>query len=259
MPNKHLAADDPLQAKLEPLRSIPSMIGDMQRIALYEIGRQHTGRGCVVEVGSWLGSSCAHLGQGLADAQSSAEVHCFDRFCADAAEVQKAAAMQLPLREGQDTSAIFQANVRSIYPHITAHRTEISQLRWTGEPIEIYVDDASKRPSLFRNSLRQLGPALIPGVSIVALLDFWHFLRLPPGTSRRRAGEYQMLAMERLSKHFTMYRNHDRRDSGAYFRYETPIRFKKIHKQFPPHFSLGHFPTLRKIRQSARQSLGRAA
>ena len=259
MPNKHLEAGDPLQTKLEPLRSIPSTIGDRQRIALYDLGRNHTGRGCVVELGGWLGSSSAHLAQGLADVGSTAQIHCFDRFRPDAAEVEKAAAMNLQLRKGQDTTSIFAKNVRPIYPHVTAHRTEVAKLRWSGEPIEIYVDDASKHPSIFRHSLRQLGPSLVPGVSVIALLDFWYFLKLGPGTRQRHEAEYQMLAMERLSKHFTMLSNNDRRDRGAYFRYEKPINFNKLDKSLPSHFSAGHFPGLRRIRQSVGRRLSKAA
>ena len=262
MPNPFLADDDPLQAKLDPLFGIPSMINNRQRVILYNLGRQVTGKGCVVEVGSWLGCSCAHVALGLADAESTAVVHCFDRFCPNEAEVQKAAIQGLELTAGQDTTPVFSSHVLPIYPHVTPHRTEVLDIQWNGGPIELYIDDASKQPHVFRYMLHQIGPSLIPGVSVLALLDYSFYRKLPAGTRSWREKQYQKNAMERLSDHFTLLHEHHPKDTGAYFRYEKPIDFSQLDNllpRFTPPAHVSAFRKLNRLKSALARRLGRAA
>src|SRR6185369_14134011 len=67
--------------KLPSLPDVPGMISEAEGRYLYWLTSQtYTGRGTVVEVGTWLGRSTIHLAAGLRDAGHPDALHCFDQF-----------------------------------------------------------------------------------------------------------------------------------------------------------------------------------
>ena len=153
--------------------AIPSMgthnVGDY----LYDLCRQSTGRGVVIEVGTWLGASAAWMAAGLRESSHPRLMICFDRFVATESEVAKARTAGVMLDAGCDTREIVGANLDPIYSHVALHRCDIRLCEWDDDnPIEIYADDAAKSNQAFRHVLRTFGPSFIPGVTTVLLHDF---------------------------------------------------------------------------------------
>jgi hypothetical protein len=213
---------------LAALRSIPSMGGHRIAAYLYELGLQHQGRGEVVEVGSWLGASCAPIALGLKTRGSTAGIHCFDRFSNSEEECERARKQGVNIDPGQDTTPIFLANVRPIYPNITAYKTKISRITWDGRPIEVYIDDASKKRASFVHVLRTFGPSFIPGLTTIVLMDFNLYRRKHHPPHLRRTFEAQKQIVDRLGDHLREVFTTWPRASAVAFRYEKAFDFREL-------------------------------
>jgi hypothetical protein len=158
---------------LPRLPDVPGMIREADCRYYYWLGsRAYSGRGAVVEVGTWLGRSTIHLAAGLRDGGRSPTLHCFDRYVWDR---QQAAKTALPLEPGDDFQPWFERNVRPIYPHLRVSKVDVNDLVWDGGPIEILLFDAPKRLREFSSALAAFGPWLIPGVTIIVFQDYQHF------------------------------------------------------------------------------------
>jgi dienelactone hydrolase len=76
---------------------------------LEHLGRGHTGRGDVVECGCCLGGGTAYLARGLAAGGYRGSIWCYDRWKADAREVEKARRASVALSVGQNLEPLFRA------------------------------------------------------------------------------------------------------------------------------------------------------
>jgi hypothetical protein len=157
---------------LPDLPDIPGMISPSESRYLFWLASQLQGSGCAVEIGSWLGRSSVHIAAGLAASGQPTSLHCFDGFAWAPNDVSKAA---LPLRPGDDFQRYFLENIGAFRDRITAHKTKIAQIRWSGEPIELLFLDAPKRQTEITLCLKVFGPALMPGTSVVAIQDYLYF------------------------------------------------------------------------------------
>lgn len=133
---------------------------------------QLTGKGQLVEVGSWLGRSSLHLAAGLDHAGSAARLHCFDGFTWARSDPAKS---DLPLKPGDNFQSYFEANVASFKQSVTATRTRISDISWSGGPVEVLFLDAPKKLPEITRCLEVFGPTLIPGSSVIAIQDYQYF------------------------------------------------------------------------------------
>ncbi len=211
--------------KLAELRKIPSMGGHCIGEFLYELGLGHQGRGEVVEVGSWLGSSCAHLALGLSESRAQAWIHCYDRFQSNESECDKARAQGVPLSPGQDTIQVFLDNVLPIYPRIRAHKTDLLETRWDGTPIEIYVDDAAKRQRHFVHVMKTFGPSFIPGLTTVVLMDLNMYRHEKYTDDQREEFQVQRRIMDQMKDHFRETFADWPRSSMVSFKYDKRFDF----------------------------------
>lgn len=239
--------------ELETLARIPSMGGHLIGEFLYRLARQHRGRGDVVEVGSWLGSSCAYLSLGLRDAGSTAWIHCFDRFRANEAECEKARRAGCDLRPGQDTEPVFREHVSSIYPRIRSHKVDLREISWAGAPIEIYVDDAAKQRPQFMHVMNTFGPSFVAGVTTVVLMDLNMYRHDKYEPEKRIRFRSQKRIMATLGRHFRLLHSDWPRSSMVCFRYERPLdwsRFERI---------IGPDPANGALRAACRRLLYRVA
>lgn len=221
-------------AQLEQLARIPSMGGNIIGEFLYRLGREHRGVGDVVEVGSWLGSSCAHIALGLSHAGSQAWIHCFDRFQASDTECAKAAKAGLELTPGQDTEPVFRRNVEDVYPRIRSHKTDVREIAWDGGPIEIYIDDAAKRRPHFIHVMQAFGPSFVPGATTLVLMDFSMYLHEHYAPERRVKYLTQKRTMSLLRRNFRLLHLDWPRSSMACFRYERPLDFSRFERIIGP-------------------------
>lgn len=136
----------------------------------------YSGRGAVVEVGTWLGSSTIHLAAGLRDAGYTDRLHCYDRFEWRRLHGNKA---DLDLDIGDDFQPHFEANVRPIAPDVRVTKADLSEIRWDGGPIEILFLDAPKKLRAISDAFAAFGPALVPGLSVIVFQDYTHLPSYP--------------------------------------------------------------------------------
>jgi hypothetical protein len=162
------------QSLIEKANLIPSMGGMEIGPALRKwAGRAGSGT-AIVEVGCWLGAGTAQLALGVLENQNPAGIrmHCYDRWTANEAEIEKAARWGLRLNVGEDLLPHVKRMLKPFDIPIDFHQGDIRTTSWNAGPISVYVDDASKIPKLFFHSLRTFGPSWVPGETIVFLMDF---------------------------------------------------------------------------------------
>lgn len=160
---------------------IPSMTPTVVQDYLREIGRQWTGQGMAMELGCWMGASSVPLLEGLVEAGYNKEYWAFDKWKANATEVQKSRRQGLRIKEHENIQPIFLHNVRKVYPHITAVRGRIPNIlkHWRPGPIEMCMFDAPKRNPVFSGAVNKLLPHFIPGVTVFGLLDYYFYKSKP--------------------------------------------------------------------------------
>lgn len=136
---------------------------------------RYQGRGAVVDLGAWMGSTTVALGEGLAHnaaAGDEARVHAFDLFTWEPFMDAYAA---LGLEPGESFLGHFEANTAHLGNLVTVHAGDLATAGWTGGPIELLLNDASKTIGLSRAIHRDFVPHLEPG-SWVMEQDFGHWL-----------------------------------------------------------------------------------
>ena len=154
---------------------IPSQSRSPVLEALRRIGSEWSGQGVAVECGCWLGATSAALVTGLVRAGYRKPLYCYDNWTANEIEVTKAKRYGVALEVGANLEPVFRCNVRPFYRKLRTRRGKIQQARWRRKPIEIFLLDAVKREPHFSNTLSVFGPAWIPGVTRVALLDYYYY------------------------------------------------------------------------------------
>jgi len=158
---------------LPDLPGVPGMTSAAECRYLYWLASsQLSGNGQLVEVGSWLGRSSLHLAAGIASSGRATELHCFDGFTWAPSDPAKS---DLPLRPGDNFQSYFESNVAPFKQLVTAHRTRIADIAWSGHPVEVLFLDAPKKLPDITRCLTAFGPCLRPGVSIIAIQDYQYF------------------------------------------------------------------------------------
>ncbi|ASP64368.1 hypothetical protein [Sinorhizobium meliloti] len=134
----------------------------------------------IVELGTWLGAGTSQMATGL---QSRADdhnirIHTFDSFTMSASSAEKARKQGVEFKEGDDTLPWVREALKPYGPLVEFHKGMLDeQTMWTGEPISLYVDDATKYPYTFYLCLKKFGPSWIPGKTIVVLMDALIYLK----------------------------------------------------------------------------------
>lgn len=157
------------------VRAIPSMltVEELQYL-IWVVATQYTGRGAIVDLGPWVGSSTAALAEGLRRSGAPAQqVHSYDLFEWRRGYMEQYAPEDLP--EGSDFRPLLLCNVREYQDLVDAQRMDLFSPNWRGEPIEILFVDAAKSWDLLSAILRAFGPHLVPGRSRIILQDFRFF------------------------------------------------------------------------------------
>ena len=158
-------------------QKIPAMTPQCVHDYLIKIGSEWTGKGVVVELGSWLGATAVSLLEGLKKANYCRHIYCFDRWKASQQEVIKAKEQGVQLDVGQDLVNIFLENVKPVYKHFVLHKGNIKDTikRYGGGEIEICLFDAPKTDPLFSQCIDVLSKYWIPGVTVLGLLDYYSY------------------------------------------------------------------------------------
>lgn len=168
-------------------KNIPAMTPRFVHTYLKELGRQWTGQGVGVELGSWLGATAVSLLEGLVEAGYDRPFYCYDRWEANEEQVIKARDQGMRIENKQDLLPLFMSNVGLVYENVKACKGNISGtiLDYPGDPVEFCLFDAPKSEPTFSNAIRGMVPYWIPGVTILGLLDYYFYLSKPKKIQER--------------------------------------------------------------------------
>jgi hypothetical protein len=178
-------------------QAIPGMIRQDTMKYYKWLGSRVSGRGAVVELGCWLGQSTAALAEGLADnpAFNGRKLQVFDKFEWDAWLCDYVACFEQELRmEGHSLAAsppqagdsyldAFNASCAAHRDLIETHPCylynegesgHLPPLNWSGEPIELIIDDLGNASAMIERVWAIFAPSFIPGVTILVLHQYGH-------------------------------------------------------------------------------------
>ncbi len=142
---------------------------------------EYSGKGEIVELGCWLGSSSISLGMGLAAnphvTEKNQRIHAHDIFVWSSGMERSLIGTSL---EGkyQDGDSFFDEYVQRISPwshFIRVCPGDITKIGWHQGAIEFLFVDAMKSWELTNSIIKHFFPHLIPEVSLVAHQDFAHY------------------------------------------------------------------------------------
>lgn len=158
---------------------IPAMTSEKVHKYLYELGKSWE-LGTAMELGCWLGASSVPLLKGLLEAGYNKTFWAFDRWNANAEQVQKAKNQGVNLYAGQNTEFIYQSNVMSLYNQVRTVRGNLPDTldnytlhgAHTNNMISICIFDAPKQEPIFSGCMEKLLPYFIPGRTVLGLLDY---------------------------------------------------------------------------------------
>lgn len=143
--------------------------------------KTYSGKGEIVDLGCWLGSTTIPLVKGLlknpAFAESNRKVYAYDLFIWFEWMNESAAGTRLAgkYKEGDNFVEEFEARTKEFARRIEIREGDLKQIGWSGENIEFLLVDAMKNWDLANAVVRDFYPSLVPGESIILHQDYAHF------------------------------------------------------------------------------------
>jgi hypothetical protein len=155
---------------------IPTMLSKAERKLLYGLARDYvSGDGAIVDAGCFLGGSTAALLTGVRDRGrpwSGPPVASYDLFRVEQYTVGKFFRDQPGVRVGDSFRQRFDEHVaRFDVPHVI-HEGDITQIGWSGGPIDVLFLDVLKSWEINDAVLRDFFPSLVPGRSVIVHQDY---------------------------------------------------------------------------------------
>jgi hypothetical protein len=155
---------------------IPTMLSKAERRLLYSLARDYaTGEGAIVDGGCFLGGSTAALLAGVRDRSEpwrGPAVESYDLFRVEQFTIPKFFRDGPAVRVGESFRPRFDAHVaRFDVPHVV-HEGDITEIGWSGEPIDVLFLDVLKSWQTNDAVLRDFFPSLVPGRSVIVHQDY---------------------------------------------------------------------------------------
>jgi hypothetical protein len=155
---------------------IPTMLSKAERKLLYSLARDYAREdGAIVDAGCFLGGSTAALLAGVRDrpqSWSGPAVESYDLFRVEQYTVPKFFANESAIRAGESFRERFDEHVADFdVPHVV-HEGDITQIGWSGGPIDILFLDVLKSWEINDSVLRDFFPSLVPGRSVIVHQDY---------------------------------------------------------------------------------------
>lgn len=141
----------------------------------------YQGKGAIVDLGSWFGSTTCALAEGLksnpVQEVRSRSIHAIDRFIWDSwmDVCIKGTPYEGQLKTGDDFKFIFDQQTKRYGKQIIGIKADLEKYQWTGGPIEFLLIDAMKTWNLANRIVQQYYPDLMAGTSYILHQDFAHF------------------------------------------------------------------------------------
>src|SRR3989441_4049677 len=148
---------------------IPTMLSKTERKLLYELARDYAADdAAIVDAGCFLGGSTAALLAGVRDRPETwtgPAVESYDLFAVEAYTIHKFFGDDPTVRVGDSFRERFDASVAGFgVPHVV-HEGDITEIGWSGGPIDVLFLDVLKTPQVNDAVLRDFFPSLDPGRS----------------------------------------------------------------------------------------------
>ncbi|AEV35472.1 methyltransferase FkbM [Pseudovibrio sp. FO-BEG1] len=172
----------------------PGMLSRKERRLLYSLGKSvYTGRGVVVDAGSFMGASCVGMAQGIMDNQSVESsgagttqsqrklIYGYELGVMPApsnGQVKHKQFGDVNYEFGTSFVHVLKENIAPFKHMVQMNVGDLLEQTWQGGPIEICFLDVCKSVELNQHVNKQFLPHLIPGVSRLIQQDFY-FDRLP--------------------------------------------------------------------------------
>lgn len=160
------------------LEALPGMTSLTERAYfVWHTAEIFTGRGAIVDLGSWFGSTTATLAMGLAEnrrpSAEGAVIDAFDRFVWESwMDAYGEMAHLGPYEAGASFLSEFERVVQPWRNRIRLHVGDIRQQSWGGGPIELLLVDAMKSWEVTRHVVTDFFPSLLPQAGYVIHQDF---------------------------------------------------------------------------------------
>ena len=143
-------------------------------------GSLYSGKGEMIDLGSWLGSTTISLARGLAKNRhchpKRKRIHAFDLFQWEEwmNDCVKGTSIQNKYSQGENFLEEFKTRIEPCAELIEIHAGDLQGAEWRQE-IELLLIDAMKSWTLANVIVRKFFPHLIPNVSYVIHQDFAHY------------------------------------------------------------------------------------
>lgn len=156
---------------------VPGMISPQECRYLYHLASElYTGRGKIVEVGTWLGKSTSHIVAGVQHKHPNQKLHCYDNYIwidFYNSHHSKTVSGTPFLNPGEDFLPLFKQYQLQYLDWLEVVKCDMGDIKWTGGPIEVLILDAPKRFEELHRCLKIFLPHLMDN-SIIVFQDFFH-------------------------------------------------------------------------------------
>lgn len=146
----------------------PAMTTRMEQHLYSQTAGALTGAGCVVDLGTWMGSTTEALARGLTQ---PVKIHAYDRYIW-ANWMEKSYPRRY--KEGESFLEEFKERIEPWKDKIEIYPGDLKTYKWSGEPIELLLVDAMKTLDLANHIAQEFYPALVPGAYLLHQ-DFFHY------------------------------------------------------------------------------------
>jgi hypothetical protein len=164
------------------LRRLHGMTTANEKAYLYWYGKHlFTGKGDIVDLGCWLGSTSISLAMGLErnnhHSKTNRLIHSYDEFLWRAYMENGAKGTNLEGKYCQGDSFLdeFERRTSPWRQYVKACPGDLATVGWPGGPIEFLLIDAMKSWDAATGVVQNFFPALVPGLSVIMHQDFAHW------------------------------------------------------------------------------------
>jgi len=164
------------------LRHCLGMTTGTERAYFWWYGKHiYRGRGEIVDLGCWLGSTTMPLAMGLFEnphfRNLTTNIHAYDTFLwSGYMELTVAGTpFEGKYKDGDSFLEAFESRIAPWKDRIKVYTGDLLQSKWNGGPIEFLLIDAMKSWNLANHITLDFFPSLIPGYSYILHQDFAHW------------------------------------------------------------------------------------
>jgi hypothetical protein len=177
-----------LNDRIEQVKKIPSLgIGGLavwQELVKYS---QFARSGeAIVDIGSWLGSTIGFLLAGIENSGEDVDIHSYDRWIADKTFQKRAKDYHdIDFELDQDLLSVMMMNLSMFRKQPIPHKGSFREQFYTDDRrIALIVDDICTYKTMTDHMWDIFGDKLIPGRTIVMMLDYYWYETRPESCRR---------------------------------------------------------------------------